>query len=74
MPLTEAAKQSRKAAAKVATDQAIERATKKAEADIRAILNRLERDTMLSVEAVSVDTRNFGQLSTEIYLTTKARM
>ncbi len=73
MPLTAEAKQSQKAAHDAAVKNAIEVATDKAEKAIQKILHRLEHDTMMSVETISVDTRNFGQLATEIYLTHKQR-
>lgn len=73
MPLSEEAKESQRAAFKAAQANAVEVATKKAQEAIQKILLSLERDTRLSVDAVTVDTRNFGQLKTEIFLTDKQR-
>lgn len=60
-------------ATRTAMATAVETATRKAEQAIEKILLGLERDTMKSIDAVSVDTRNFGQLATEIYLSDKQR-
>ena len=46
---------------------------KEAEEAIRVALLRLEDKTGKSVESVNVDTRNFGRLSTEIFLTSTRR-
>jgi hypothetical protein len=51
-----------------ATAEAIEVATAKAERAIQRILCNLENDTLLMVDQVTVDTRNFAQLRTEIHL------
>ena len=44
-----------------------------AETAIAAILLRLEQDTGKSIDVVNVDTRNWGRLATEIFLTTTPR-
>jgi len=44
-----------------------------AENEIREILFALEEQVGLSIEHVEVDTRNFGQLKTEITLTEETR-
>lgn len=56
------------------TERAIAIATRKAEEAIQRILLKLEHDTMMSVDVVTVDTRNFARLSTEVFLTKKTRM
>jgi hypothetical protein len=73
MPLNQEAKDSQRAAFENAQARAIETATKKAQEQIRKILLALEHDTMLSIESVAVDTRNFAQLDTEIFLTKRQR-
>jgi hypothetical protein len=49
------------------------RAIAAAEKAIQRILFDLEAATLSSIENVEVDTRNFGQLRTEIVLTKKQR-
>jgi len=44
-----------------------------AERRVRKALYDLEQETGLSIDHVSVDTRNFGQLHTEIMLTKRVR-
>jgi len=73
MPLSQEAKDSQRAAFENAQVNAIETATKKAQEQIRKVLLALEHDTMLSIESVAVDTRNFAQLDTEIFLTKRQR-
>lgn len=50
------------------------RAAAKAEKAIQKILLDLEQETRLSVDGVEVDTRNFAQLRTEIFLTKRQRI
>ena len=45
----------------------------RAEERVREILFELEEETGASIESVKIDTRNFAQLSTEIWLTTERR-
>lgn len=48
-------------------------AVKKAQEAIRTILLRLEEETGKSIDSVEVDTRNFAQLATQIWLTAAGR-
>lgn len=48
-------------------------AVKSAEEKIRRALYELEEETHLYVDSVSVDTRNFARLGTEIWLTKRMR-
>jgi len=52
-----------------ATEAAIDAARAKAEIAIEKILLGLEYETMLRVDQVSVDTRNFANCDVEIFLT-----
>lgn len=56
------------AALEQATQKAIETATRKAELAIQKILLGLEHDTLLCIESVQVDTRNFSNMRVEIFL------
>lgn len=51
----------------------LQSALRKAEKAVQKILFDLEQETRMSVENVEVDTRNFAQLRTEIFLTEKQR-
>ena len=51
-----------------ATAKAVEVATAKAEQAIQKILLSLENDTLMRVDHVNIDTRNFAQLRTDIFL------
>ena len=48
-------------------------AIKRAEERIRRVLLDLEEATGKSIDLVNVDTRNWGRLATEIFLTTTVR-
>lgn len=48
-------------------------AVKRAENRVREILHELEEETGASIESVEIDTRNFAQLRTDIWLTTERR-
>lgn len=50
------------------TDQSIEIATRKAEEAIKKILLSLEQDTHMRVDHVNIDTRNYANCGTEIFL------
>lgn len=73
MPLDQETKDRQHAAFVAATDHAIEIAITKAEQAIQKVLHGLEHDTMMTVWNVAVDTRNFSQLRTEIFLTKAPR-
>lgn len=45
----------------------------KAEKAIQKLLADLEQEISMSIDAVEVDTRNFAQLRTEIFVTKKQR-
>lgn len=49
------------------------RAVAKAEKAIQKLLADLEQEISMSIDAVEVDTRNFAQLRTEIFVTRKQR-
>ena len=48
-------------------------AVRSAEEKIRKALCELEEETRLYIDLVSIDTRNFAQLGTEIWLTKRMR-
>lgn len=50
-----------------ATEAAAENARAKAEIAIEKILHDLEHVTMLKIDSVEVDTRNFANLNVEIF-------
>lgn len=56
-----------------ATTEKHKAAVERAEKRVREILYELEEETGASIESVEVDTRNFAQLSTDIWLTTERR-
>lgn len=55
-------------------NDAAARAVAKAEKAIQNVLADLEQEISMSVDAVEVDTRNFAQLKTEIFVTKKQRV
>lgn len=54
-------------ALKSAMQAAADNARAKAEIAIKKILHGLEHDTMLKIDQVQVDTRNFANLNVEIF-------
>jgi hypothetical protein len=52
---------------KAAIDAAADNARAKAEIAIEKILRGLEHDTMLKIDQVQIDTRNFAELNVEIF-------
>lgn len=54
-------------ALKSAMQSAADNARAKAEIAIEKILHGLEHDTMLKIDQVQVDTRNFANLNVEIF-------
>ncbi len=56
-----------------AIEAAADHARAKAEIAIEKILQGLEHDTMLKIDQVEVDTRNFANLNVEIFFQEKPR-
>lgn len=54
-----------------AIEAAADNARAKAEIAIEKILHALEHDTMLKIDQVQVDTRNFSNLNVEIFFQEK---
>lgn len=54
-----------------APETAIEKAVEKAQAAIRKTLIDLEEETQQKIDSVEVDTRNFADLRTEVWLREK---
>lgn len=59
------------AALQASIQAAADNARAKAEIAIEKILNGLEHDTMLKIDQVQVDTRNFANLNVEIFFAEK---
>lgn len=56
-----------------ATTEKHKAAVERAEERVREILFDLEEETGASIESVEIDTRNFAQLRTDIWLTMERR-
>jgi hypothetical protein len=68
MPLSERQHEANRRAFDIATALAIEKATEKAEQTIRKALLDLEHATMKRVDHVNIDTRNYANCKTEVFL------